>query len=124
MIMTMMTSRLLNKFKCKSTRYSSSSVSRSISDVRLSNLVKRRQYVSWLGRVASVLEPDMQSERHANSLPARTIRDMTLLLALSLDCRLFIQRSSIGEYAHDYVCSGASVLCVRVNMVTYLLKCH
>jgi hypothetical protein len=39
----------------------------------------------------------MQSERHANSLPARAIRDMTLLLALSLDCRLFIQRSLMGS---------------------------
>jgi hypothetical protein len=61
---------------------------------------------------------------HSNLSPARTIRDMTLLLALSLDCRNFIQRSLMGEHGYDYVCSGASVLRVNVNMVTCLLKCH
>ena len=52
---------------------------------------------------------------HSNLSPARTIRDMTLLLALSLDCRNFILRSSMGEYGHDYVHSGASVLCVTLT---------
>jgi hypothetical protein len=54
---------------------------------------------------------------HSNLSPARTISDMTLLLALSLDCRLFIQRSPMGEHGYDYLHSGASVLRVNVNMV-------
>jgi hypothetical protein len=61
---------------------------------------------------------------HSNLSPARTTGDTTFLPALSLDCRLFIQRSLMREHGYDYVCCGASVLRVRVNMVTCLLKCH
>ena len=40
---------------------------------------------------------------HANHSPARTTRATTLLSALSLDCRLHIQRCPMGGYGYDYV---------------------
>ena len=40
---------------------------------------------------------------HSNLSPARTLRDMRLLLALSLDCRNFIFMSPMQEYGYGYV---------------------